>query len=165
MKNNSLKLVDHANLKTNQLMIILLSILAFVFNLPWLAFVVGLLMLSGTLVGKPGFGFLYTYILQPTGIVKPVFLQDHPEPHRFAQGLGSIFLLSGSLMITIGPASLGWALVWIVVALAALNLFAGFCVGCAVYYWFNRLGLPGFSKKPPQGTLPGKRPEMSAENG
>jgi hypothetical protein len=30
------------------------------------------------------------------------------------------------------------------VALAALNLFAGICVGCLMYYWFNRLGVPGF---------------------
>ena len=39
---------------------------------------------------------------------------------------------------------LGWALSWIVVALAALNLFAGICVGCLMYYWLNRLGVPGF---------------------
>ena len=39
---------------------------------------------------------------------------------------------------------LGWVLTWIVVALAALNLFAGICVGCLMYYWFNRLGVPGF---------------------
>ena len=32
----------------------------------------------------------------------------------------------------------------IVVALAGLNLFAGICVGCMMYYWFNRLGVPGF---------------------
>jgi hypothetical protein len=31
-----------------------------------------------------------------------------------------------------------------VIALASLNLFAGICVGCLMYYWFNRLGLPGF---------------------
>jgi hypothetical protein len=39
---------------------------------------------------------------------------------------------------------LGWVLTWFVVALAALNLFAGICVGCLMYYWFNRLGVPGF---------------------
>jgi hypothetical protein len=27
---------------------------------------------------------------------------------------------------------------------AALNLFAGIYVGCMMYYWFNRLGVPGF---------------------
>ena len=32
-------------------------------------------------------------------------------------------------------------------------LFIGFCAGCAVYYWLNRLQAPGFSKAPPAGML------------
>ena len=44
------------------------------------------------------------------------------------------------------------------IALAALNLFAGFCVGCAVYYWLQKLGLPGFTRQPPAGIVPGMRP-------
>ncbi|MBE2192975.1 MAG: DUF4395 family protein, partial [Anaerolinea sp.] len=48
-----------------------------------------------------------------------------------------------------GTASgLGWALSWLVVALASLNLFAGVCVGCLMYYQANRMGLPGFSRAP-----------------
>jgi len=54
---------------------------------------------------------------------------------------------------------LGWGLVWVVIALAALNLFGAFCVGCAVYYWLNRLKVPGFVKSPPAGTFPGMRPK------
>jgi hypothetical protein len=57
---------------------------------------------------------------------------------------------------------LGWSLVWLVIALAALNLFAGFCVGCAVYYWLARLNVPGFAQHPPAGTLPGMRPKIKA---
>ena len=43
-------------------------------------------------------------------------------------------------------------------AYGALNLFAGFCAGCAVYYWLNRLQVPGFARTPPPGTFPGMRP-------
>jgi Domain of unknown function (DUF4395) len=52
----------------------------------------------------------------------------------------------------------GWILTWIVIVLAGLNLFGGFCAGCAVYYWLARLKLPGFTQSPPDGTLPGRRP-------
>jgi hypothetical protein len=58
-----------------------------------------------------------------------------------------------------GATALGWGLVWLVIALAALNLFVGFCAGCAVYYWLNRLDIPGFVKAPPEGTFPGMRPK------
>jgi hypothetical protein len=37
---------------------------------------------------------------------------------------------------------------WVVVVLAALNLFLGFCAGCFVYYQLNRLGVPGFQYSP-----------------
>ena len=32
------------------------------------------------------------------------------------------------------------------IVLAGLNLFAGWCAGCTVYYWLNRLGVPGFTQ-------------------
>jgi hypothetical protein len=154
-----LKTVDHAALKTNQALIILLVILAYILNNLWLVAVVGLMMLGGTLLGKPAFGFVYQRFLKPLGWVKPEVLQDHPEPHRFAQALGGVFLSAGTLFLLISQAVIGWALAWLVVALAAFNLFLGFCAGCAMYYWFNRLGLPGFGKTPPEGTFPGTRPK------
>ena len=67
-------------------------------------------------------------------------------------------ILGGFATLLAGVPELGWALAWLVVALAALNLFGGFCVGCAVYYWLNLLHLPGFVKAPPAGTFPGLRP-------
>ena len=150
--------VDHAALRTNQAFIIALNLMAFVFNLPVLAGIVGVLMLAGTLAGKPGFGFLYKLVLKPLGWVKPDVLEDNPEPHRFAQGFGAVVLLGGVGSLFLGGVVLGWVLVWVVIALAALNLFGGFCVGCAMYYWLNKLNLPGFTKTPPPGTVPGMRP-------
>lgn len=152
--------VDHAALRVNQITIITLNILAFVLDLPWLAALVALAMVLGTVLKSPGFGLIYRSILKPAGLVKPDVLLDNPEPHRFAQGLGGAFMLAGSLALWAGYALLGWGLVWIVTALAALNAFGGFCVGCAVYYWLSRLSVPGFHKSPPTGTFPGKRPSQ-----
>jgi hypothetical protein len=163
MSENLLGKVDHSALRTNQAFIVAFCILAFVLNLPWLAGLVAVVMLLGTVMKVPGFGFIYRYALRPLGLVKPDVLLDNPEPHRFAQGLGAVFMIAGSLALFLNVPLLGWGLVWLVAALAALNLFAGFCAGCLVYYWLNRLRVPGFYKAPPQGTIPGMRPGTRIE--
>jgi hypothetical protein len=162
MPSQTLQKVDHAALKANQLFIILLNILAFIFNQPWLAAFVTLVMGLGSAFKVPGFLPIYKNILKPNGWMKPDVLDDNPEPHRFAQFLGFIFMTAGSISLFLGASVLGWALVWIVVALASLNAFGGFCVGCAVYYWLARLNLPGFAKQPPAGTFPGMKPKAGA---
>jgi hypothetical protein len=157
-----LKEVDHSGLIFNQIMIMLLNVLAFIFNLPWLAGIVTAGMLIGTLIGVPGFGFIYRFLLRPAGLVKAHVLTDNPEPHRFAQGFGGTVMLAGTILLLTGAGTAGWVLVWLVTALAVLNAFAGFCVGCFIYYWFSRLGIPGFQREPPAGTFPGRRPKRSA---
>lgn len=157
---DSTQKVDYAALRTNQAVIIVLSMGAFVLDSPWLAALVALVMAVGTLRRAPGFGFLYQSWLKPRGWVQPDFLEDNPEPHRFAQGFGAVVLAAGAVLLVLGLPVAGWALVWLVIALAALNLFGGFCVGCAVYYWLNRVHFPGFRKAPPAGTFPGMRPRV-----
>ena len=162
MRSQTLQKVDHSALKTNQLFIIALSILAFILNVPILAAFVALVMGIGSALKVPGFGFVYKYLLKRRGWMGPDVLNDNPEPHRFAQFLGFLFMTGGSLALFSGASVLGWALVWLVVALAALNAFGGFCVGCAVYYWLSRFNLPGFTKHPPEGTFPGMKPKIGA---
>ncbi len=152
-----LRPVDHAALRTNQAVIIALLLAAFVVNAPWLVGAVGLVMLVGTGVARPGFVWIYRG-LRAARVVRPEILKDNPEPHRFAQGFGGVVLALSVIAFWAGHATLGWTLSWLVLGLAALNLFAGFCVGCAVYYWMHRIGLRGFSASPPPNTFPGHRP-------
>jgi hypothetical protein len=152
--------VDHSALRVNQATIIVGLLTGFVLNIPWLVAAVAAVMLLGTAISRPGFHFLYTLILKPAKIVRPHVLSDNPEPHRFAQGFGGIVAGGAAVALFLGAAFGGWALAWLVIALAALNLFAGFCVGCAVYYWLRRAGFPGFSKSPPVGVVPGMRPRQ-----
>jgi hypothetical protein len=158
MNETTLIPVDHSAMKVNQIIIVVLNILAFVMNAPWLAATVTAFMLIGTLLGIPGFVFVYRYFLKPRGLVKPHVIDDNPEPHRFAQGFGGVVMLAGTLSLFLGASAPGWGLVWLVAALAALNAFGGFCAGCFVYYWLARFHIPGFSKNPPLGTFPGMRP-------
>ncbi len=155
----SLQKVDHSVLRTNQAIIIALLIAAFVADAGWLAAFVTAAMLFGTFVArKAGFAPIYFRVLKPLGILKPDVIDDNPQPHLFAQGFGGGVLLIGTLALYLGATVVGWALVWLVIFLAALNLFVGFCAGCMVYYWLNRLGAPGFTARPIANVFPGMRP-------
>ncbi len=158
---DSLRPVDHRALATNQIIVIALNLLAFILNVPLIALGVGLVMALGTIFGKPGFYPIYTGILKPLKWVKPEVILDNPEPHRFAQGFGTVVLLGGSAALLAGQPILGWFLVWLVIVLASLNAFAGFCAGCFVYYQLAKLKFPGFSKNAPEGVFPGLKPKAS----
>jgi hypothetical protein len=137
--------VDHSALRTNQAFIIALLVLGFVADAPWLVVFVGAVMLIGTFWPKAAlFKAVYRFVLKPLGMARPDVRVDNPEPHLFAQGVGGTVLALATLAFAAHVAAVGWALAWVVIALAALNLFAGICVGCMLYYWFNRLGVPGF---------------------
>ncbi len=141
--------VDHSALKVNQTLIIALLALAFVFNSVWLVVFVAAVMLVGTAAPTLSlFKRIYQHVLRPTGIVKPNVIVDNPEPHRFAQGFGGVVLLIAIAALFAGASVVGWALVALVIVLAALNLFLGFCAGCFVYYQLNKLGVPGFARAP-----------------
>lgn len=149
MSTNTVRRVDHSALRTNQAFIIGLSLAAFIANSwPVVAFV-ALVMLIGTIFPQAGlFKLIYARIFRRLGWVKPDVIEDNPEPHLFAQGLGGVFLVGGTISLLAGLRELGWGLTWVVIVLAALNLFLGFCAGCFVYYQLNRLGVPGFSASP-----------------
>lgn len=86
---------------------------------------------------------LYRFILVPLHILRPHMVEDDPAPHRFAQGVGAVFLMAATLALFLGSRTiaLGWTLDVIVFALAGLNLFVGFCAGCFVYFHLGRLGI------------------------
>lgn len=145
----STRKVDQSALKVNQAFIIGLLILAFLLDAIWLVALVAVVMLVGTAVPSLGlFKRIYQHILKPAGIVKPHVITDNPEPHRFSQGLGGIFVTLSTIALLSGLPVIGWGLAWLVVGLAALNLFLGFCAGCFIYYQLNKWGLPGFKVSP-----------------
>jgi len=146
---SGLRTVDHSALRVNQAFIIVLLIVGFVADSPLLVILVAAVMLLGTAVpGAALFKLVYRRLLRPAGLVKPDVIADNPEPHRFAQGFGGVVLVMALIALLTGLGTLGWALVWLVIALAALNLFLGFCAGCFLYYQLNKLNVPGFNRSP-----------------
>ncbi|MGH2510162.1 MAG: DUF4395 domain-containing protein, partial [Ktedonobacteraceae bacterium] len=117
--------------------------LAFVLDEPRLVLITALILLLSALVPTIGpYRLLYRFILVPLRILRPHIVEDDPAPHRFAQGVGAIFLIGSTLALVMsGTGVLGWTLDLIVFALAGLNLFVGFCAGCFVYFHLGRLGI------------------------
>lgn len=141
--------VDHSALRTNQAFIIGLLLLAFVLGTWVLVAFVSAVMIIGTIFPQAGlFKRFYQHVLKPRGWVNPDVIEDNPEPHLFAQGLGGVFLAIASAALLADVAVVGWALVFMVIGLAALNLFAGFCAGCFIYYQLGKRGIPGFKVQP-----------------
>ncbi|HLU09975.1 MAG TPA: DUF4395 domain-containing protein [Oceanobacillus sp.] len=141
--------VDHTGLKVGQALTILLLLAAFVLNSWVLVAVVAISQFLGAVdVPFAPYRLVYTKLVKPSGIVKPNVIEDNPEPHRFAMLVGSVFNAIAAIALLVGAPALAWVLVWVVIALANLNFWLNVCVGCLMYYQFNRLGVPGFTRAP-----------------
>jgi len=122
---------------------VLLTALAFLLNLPILVLITAIIMAWAALFPTANpYRWLYQRIVVPSGLLKPRVVEDDPAPHRFAQGVGAVFLLIASIVFFLTHATvLGWVLDLIVFVLAGINLTTGFCAGCFVYYQLGRAGI------------------------
>ncbi len=153
----SAQVVDHSALKVNQAGIVVTVLVAFLASFAGLAgaFLIPLLavvLLLGTFNPRLAlFKQLYFKVLKPAGIVKPRPVQDRPEPHNFAQGLGGLFLAVSSVLV-FSPAlagdyrpnpleAVGLAVALLVAVLAFVNLAFGYCLGCQIFYQLERRGV------------------------
>jgi hypothetical protein len=137
--------VDLSAIKVNQASLITITLLGFIFNVPALAAFVGVVMIAGTAWKELAlFKQFYRRVLKPAKLVEPNQVEGPSAPHEFAQLLGGVVLSLGSVLLFTGSLVWGWILVWVVILLAAVNLFFGFCAGCFLYYQFGKLGVPGF---------------------
>jgi hypothetical protein len=142
----ALTTVDHSALKVNQTGIVATVLVAFFgsyFYQPLLVLIplLAVVLLLGTFAPQLAlFKQIYFKVLKPAGIVKPRPVQDRPEPHNFAQGLGGVFLAIASVFLLPLPV-VGLALSLLVAVLAFVNLAFGYCLGCQIYYQLGKAGL------------------------
>ena len=130
---------DLSALKFNQLTVVGVTALALLTRQPWLAGLLGAAMLVGAV--WPAYSPLraaYRTIGLRLGL-KPEVVDESPEAHHFAQGVGGVFLLASDLSGLAGLGVLSAVLGVIVVALALLNLTARICVGCLMYFQWRML--------------------------
>jgi len=138
--------VDHSALKVNQTGIVATVLVAFAGSAlyqPLLVLIplLAIVLVLGTFAPRLAlFKQLYFKVLKPRGIVKPRPVQDRPEPHNFAQGLGGVFLAVASIFLIPLPV-IGLALSLLVAVLAFLNLAFGYCLGCQIFFQLERRGV------------------------
>ena len=146
---NGTRKVDHAGLKVGQAVTIGLLLAGFIFDAPAFVAFVAVAQLAGALdLPFAPYRVFYRQVALPLGWVKPNVIADHPEPHRFALIVGTLFNGAAVVALLAGAPVIGWALVWVVIVLANLNFWLNFCAGCWMYYALNRLGVPGFTQAP-----------------
>jgi hypothetical protein len=140
------QVIDHSALKVNQAGIIVTVLVAFLGSVvfrPLLVLIplLAIVLLLGTFAPRLAlFKQLYFNVLKPRGIVKSRPVQDRPEPHNFAQGLGGVFLAVATIFLIPLPV-VGLALALLVAVLAFVNFAFGYCLGCQIFYQLERRGL------------------------
>jgi len=138
--------VDHSALKVNQTGIVATVLVAFAGSAlyqPLLVLIplLAIVLVLGTFAPRLAlFKQLYFKVLKPRGIVKPRPVQDRPEPHNFAQGLGGVFLAVASIFLIPLPV-IGLVLSLLVAVLAFVNLAFGYCLGCQIFFQLERRGV------------------------
>lgn len=137
-------MVDRNALRTNQILIISLVVLAFVLGIDDGGALVVAFVAVSLAVGAawPGYGPLqvaYRQVFVPLGIVKPQPVREDRAQHRFAQSVGAIVLAIAAILLFAGYETAGWIAAALVVVLALVNLLFGFCAGCFVFLHLQRL--------------------------
>jgi uncharacterized protein DUF4395 len=129
--------------KFSQACTVVLTVVAFLFSQPIIVLITAIILaLSALAPAISPYRLLYRGIVVPLHLLRPRIVEDDPAPHRFAQGVGAVFLIASSLVLFLTKATaLGWTLDFIVFVLAGINLTVGFCAGCFVYYHLGRVGL------------------------
>src|SRR3977135_936326 len=101
----STQVVDHSALKVNQTGIVTTVLVAFIgsaFYRPALVLIplLAIVLLVGTFAPQLAlFKQFYFKVLKARGIAKPHPVQDRPEPHNFAQGMGGVVLAIASVLL------------------------------------------------------------------
>ncbi len=130
---------DLSALKFNQLSVVTLTALALLVRQPWLSGLLGAAMLIGAVWPQRSPMKAAYRALSPLLNLKPDVVNESPEAHHFAQGVGGVFLLASALFVFGGLTGLGVALGFLVIGLALLNLTAKICVGCLMYFQYKML--------------------------
>ena len=135
--------VDTHLAKFSQACTVALTALAFLLNQPIIVLITAIVMtLSALAPTVSPYRLIYRGIVLPLHLLRPRIVEDDPAPHRFAQGIGAVFLIASSIVLFLTMATIvGWTLDLIVFVLSGINLTVGFCAGCFVYYHLGRLGL------------------------
>src|SRR5262249_257937 len=103
MATAALRKIDHNGFKTGQALTIILLLLGFILNSPVLVAIVAAAQFLAAIDSPYApYRLIYQQIVKPSGLVKPHVINDNPEPHRFAMGIGSVFNATATILLLAG---------------------------------------------------------------
>jgi hypothetical protein len=82
---------------------------------------------------------LMTRVVRPRLPVHERYVPGPPK--RFAQSVGAAFTGAATLLWLTGAGGAAELVLWVLIAFASLESFAGFCAGCWVFGHLMRLGV------------------------
>lgn len=117
----------------NQACVAILTALAFVTNSVWLVVIVAAALAATRFLGRRYALFTQLYLRAVAPRLDGTPDTEPAGPPRFAQLVGTVFLVGASVALLAGWTAIGWALALIVASLAALAALTRICVGCIIY--------------------------------
>ncbi|MDA0365719.1 MAG: DUF4395 domain-containing protein [Chloroflexi bacterium] len=137
--------VDWNTMRTDQVFIIVLTLLAFVLGADigrWIVLAVGIVLGLGAWHDRLAlFQQVHRQLLRPAGVLGSDVRIEDPMPHRFALVLGFACLIAAFVALSAGAVVVGAVLTLMVTALALVKLSTRFCLGCFIYFQLDRRGL------------------------
>ena len=122
--------------------VVVLSLTAIVFDLPWLTAVIAYGFIARALSGPTlsPLGQLVTRVLTPR---LPFAAKPVPgPPKRFAQGIGAVLSTAAAVLaLGFGLTTAAYVLLGLVVVAATLESVFAFCVGCKIFAVLMRVGV------------------------
>jgi len=122
--------------------VVLLSLIAILFDQPWLTAVIAYGFLARVLTGPTlsPLGQLVTRVVTPRLRIAPRPVPGPPK--RFAQGIGVAFSVPAAVLaLGFGLTTAAYVLLGLLVIAATLESVFGLCLGCRAFAMLMRLGV------------------------
>ena len=128
--------------RTVAAMVVTLSLVAIVLNVPWLLIVLTYGFLARVLTGPKlsPMGLLATRVIVP--LIGDPYKPVAGPPKRFAQSVGLAFSTASLLLFYVAGAPVAaYSVLGVLTLFAGLEAFVGFCAGCFVFNLLMRAGV------------------------
>jgi len=122
--------------------VVIMSLAAIAFDLPWLTAVIAYGFIARVLTGPTlsPLGQLVTRVITPRLPIKAKLVPGPPK--RFAQGIGAVMsVAAATLALGFGQVTAAYALLGLLVVAATLESVFGYCLGCRIFAVLMRFGL------------------------
>jgi len=121
--------------------VIVMSVVALVFELPWMTIPLAYGFVARVLAGPKisPLGRIATELVAPRLAARARFVPGPPK--RFAQGIGALFTLTALALWLAGEAAACYVFLALLLVPATLEAAFGLCVGCQIFGLLMRRGL------------------------